>query len=113
MSCTDGVDGCGGFDGVDGCDCYAAMASMAPLDTKLKGLVLMMCWDTTTMEQWLCLLTISAPTVNFGSERPRSSGRVDKIDGEHLEVLPCVEGWWALVALWLRWCRWYIGMRRH
>ena len=51
------------------------------------------------MEKWLCLLTISAPIVNFGSEGSRSSRRVDKIDGEHPGGLPCVEGWSALVAL--------------
>ena len=63
----------------------ASVASMAPLDTKMKGLVLIMCWDTTILEKWLCFLTISVLKVNFGSERSRSSRRVDKIDGEHLE----------------------------
>ena len=98
----DVVDGHDGDDGPDGCDggdgSMASMASVAPLDTKLKGLVLMMCWDTTTMGKWLCLLTTSAPKVHCGSERSRSSRRVDKIDGEHPEGLPCVEVWWALVA---------------
>ena len=121
-----GIDGFDGFDGVDGSGGVAVSSGgsklplvkglqgdrkisgdklanddstkSSPLYTKLKGLVLMMCWDTTTMEKWLCLLTIPAPEVNFGSERSGSSRRVDKIDGEHPEGLPCVEGWWALVA---------------
>ena len=32
------------------------------------------------------------------TEGDRSSRRVDKIDGEHSEGLPSIEGWWAVVA---------------
>ena len=47
----------------------AKMAAMTSMDTKLKGLVSMMCWDMTILGKWLCLLTISAPKVNFPEVR--------------------------------------------
>ena len=76
---VEGHEGCDGDDGDDG--------------------VLMMCWDTTTVDKWLCLLTISAPIVNYCSERSRSSRRVDEIDGEHAEGLPSVEAMASMVSM--------------
>ena len=78
--------------------CASEGVAEARNNTKVNGLVSMMCWDMTFLGNWLCPLTVLAPKANFGSERSRSSRRVDEFDGEHPEGLPSTGGGWAVVA---------------
>ena len=82
--------------------CASAGMAEARRNTKVSGLVSMMCWDTTVLGKWLCLLTVIAPKANFwlfsaqGDNDILKDCRVSKAGGLR----------WRR---WLRWCGWHKG----
>ena len=82
--------------------CASAGMAEARRNTKVSGLVSMMCWDTTVLGNWLCPLTVIAPKANFwlfsaqGDNAILKDCRVSKAGGLR----------WRR---WLRWCGWHKG----